>query len=317
MKATPPITREQVEAAMSRIQAEGERPSVRRIRNLTGGSDSTINRLKNEIQADKAPPVDSDEALQAFRGVWTKALMVGAAQQAQALDDLQADYQSALDENERMEGRVTAAQMQSEKQEKENTDLRSQLVETMARETQARANCESDARALAEALARLNALQERFAAESAQWHAQQAEAAEKLHSAEIRGVGILSENEHLRGELAAAEERVRQSEEQCIQGDARLQVVSTQFAEAQTTSVELAHKLADANSRLSDVQGRYQEELPALRKQLATAVAKCHHTELQLARLHGRFNGSEHRTKKSVPKKAGAADSDIFIIPAE
>ncbi|MEI7957576.1 MAG: DNA-binding protein [Verrucomicrobiota bacterium] len=317
MKANPPITREQVEAAMSRIQAEGERPSVRRIRNLTGGSDSTINRLKNEIEAEKAPPVDSEDALQAFRGVWTKALMVGAAQQAQALDDLRADYQSALDENERLEGRVTAAQMQSEKQEKENTDLRSQLVETMARETQSRANCESDARALAEALARLNALQERFAAESAQWHAQQEEATEKLHAAEIRGAGILSESERIRVELVAAESRYRQSEEQRNQMEVHLQSISTQLAEARTTNSELAHKLSDANARLSDVQGRYQEELPALRKQLATAVAKCHHTELQLARLHGRFNGSEHRTKKSVPKKAGAADSDIFIIPAE
>ena len=87
MKANPPITREEVEAAMSRIKAEGERPSVRRIRNITGGSDSTINRLKNEIEAEKAPPVDSEDALQAFRVVWTKAVMVGAAQQAQSLDD--------------------------------------------------------------------------------------------------------------------------------------------------------------------------------------------------------------------------------------
>ena len=317
MKANPPITREEVEAAMSRIQAEGETPSVRRIRNITGGSDSTINRLKNEIEAEKAPPVDSEDALQAFRVVWTKAVMVGAAQQAQSLDELREDYKSALDENERMEGRVTAAQMQSEKQEKENTDLRSQLVKTMARETQARANCESDARALAEALTRLNALQERFAAESAQWHAQQAEATEKLHAAEIRGAGILSESERIRVELVATDSRYRQSEEQRNQMDVHLQSISTQLAEAQTTNIELAHKLADANARLSDVQGRYQEELPALRKQLATAASKCHHTELQLARLHGRFNGSEHRTKKSVPNKADATDSDIFIIPAE
>ena len=317
MKANPPITREEVEAAMSRIQAEGEYPSVRKIRNIIGGSDSTVLRLKNKIEAEKAPPVDSEDALQAFRGVWTKALMVGAAQQAQVLDELRGDYQSALDENERMEGRVTAAEMKSEKQEKENTDLRSQLVETMARETQARANCESDARALAEALARLNALQERFAAESAQWHAQQAEATEKLHAAEIRGAGILSESERIRVELVAAESRYRQSEEQRNQMDVHLQSISTQLAEARTTNSELAHKLSDANARLSDVQGCYKQELPALRKELATALAKCHHTELHLARLQGHFNRSEQRTKKSVPKKSEAIDHEIFIIPAE
>ena len=316
MKA-PPITREEVEAAMSRIQAQGKTPSVRKIRNIIGGSDGTINRLKNKIEAEKAPPVDSEDALQAFRGVWTKALMVGAAQQAQVLDELRLDYQSALDENERMEGRVTAAEMKSEKQEKENTDLRSQLVETMARETQARANCESDARALAEALARLNALQERFAAEIANWHAQIAEAAAKLHSAEIRGAGILSENERLRVELATVEARCLKSEEQRNQVDTHLQTISNQLAEAQTTNIKLAHKLTDANARLSDVQGRYNEELPALRKELRTAVAKCHHTELQLAKRQGRFNGSEHRTKNSVPKKSEATDHEIFIIPAE
>jgi len=308
---------------MQKILAGGEKPSVRKILKLTGGSSGTIARLKQEILADKAPPLHSEEALAGFLDVWRKASREGAAEQAQALEEMGQDYASTLDENERLEGQLIAAETRIERQQKQAEELQFQLTEAQAQATQARAHSEGDARQLAETLARLSALQDQYAdecarlraesaSEGARLRAELAEALEKLHASEVREAGILSEKEGMKTQVAMAESTHRQAEEKRNRLEAELQTASAQMVEARGTISELSHKLTEATSRLSELQERHAVELPALRTELATSIARCHATELQLAHLQGQVDRVEPCAKKNTPKATAAPKHDLF-----
>ena len=297
---------------MQKILAGGEKPSVKKILKLTGGSSGTIARLKREIQADKAPPLHSEEALAEFLDVWRKAAREGAAEQAQALEEMGQDYASTLDENERLEGQLIAAETRIERQQKQAEELQFQLTEAQAQATQARAHSEGDARQLAETLARLSALQDQYADECARLRAELSEALDKLHASEVREAGILSEKEGMKTQVAMAESNHRQAEEKQIRLEAELQTASAQIVEARGTISELSHKLTEATSRLSELQERHAVELPTLRTELAASVARCHATELQLAHLQGKVDRVEPRAKKNTPKATAAPKHDLF-----
>ncbi len=350
------LTREDVETTMANIRADGKNPSVARIRSIIGGSDSTIARFKREIEADTALPKFSEEAQQAFRVVWDKGVAHGAAQSAQALDEIRQDYDSVLEENERLEGQLAAAEMRQEKHQKQYEDLLSRLSIAQAQATEARANSEAGARQLAEALARLSELHDSFAAEGAQLRVQLADMTDKVHALELHEAGLVSENERAKAHLTTTEDQRNQleaqfqtardqlveannivhaldlknaglsaqtgqmktqlasTEEQRKHFEAQAQSASAHLAEARDANTELAHKLADAIARLAELDERYKEDVPALKKQLGSAVAKSHEAELQLARLQGQLEVGDHRPKKSA-KSAAVAQADLFTPP--
>lgn len=312
MPTKPDVTRQDVESAMEKLLAQGIYPSVAKILNITGGSASTVNRLKREIQADQTPPLDSREAMEAFRGVWAKALQAGVDQGAKALEELEQDYSSVLEENERLEGRLVAAESRIEKYMQQREELQSQVAAAQAQATDARRNSESDARRLAETLARLSALQDRHATECAQLRAQWEEASEKLRAADIRTAALLSEKESMKSQLTMMESARSQGEEKRIQLEAQLDASCVQLADARATNTELSHKLAETTSRLSDLRERYDEEVPGLRTQLAASVASCHTTELELARLRGHLDYGDHHEEKNSANNTIAVNSKLI-----
>jgi len=284
---------------MEKIRGEGEYPSVKKIGLITGGSDTTIARLKQEIAADQAPPSDSHEALEAFRPLWAKVKQICAAQHAQTLDEMKQDYDSALAENERMDGQVIAAEARLEKLREQHDELQSRVTAAQLQSTQARANSESDARQLAETLARLSTLQERFTTEGHQMQAQLAQATEMLHTSEIQLAGTRSESERMKDEVTKLDSRCRQLDDHRTQLEAQLQKNATELGEARTNNGVLSNKLTDASARFVDLQRRYNEELPALRSNLESAMAKCHATEVQLAMLQGQLKSTEQCNSSS------------------
>jgi chromosome segregation ATPase len=305
----PDITRQDVENAMQAIRAEGKTPTVVQIRLRIGGSDTTIARFKREIAAVEAPPTDSPEALGAFRTVWEKAIQAGAAQRSKELEELREDYNATLADNERLEGQIKTTESRLEKLREQQEVLQSQLAAALTEATQARANGESDARRLAEVLAQLNALREQFAADEERLRAELSEANAKVHEMEVRAAGVTAENDHLKARLAAAEERNARLEGQNTRLEARVQADNAKLADTRAANSELAVKLADAESRSADVQKRYHEELPPLREKLDAAVARCHETELHLARIKGQLDPA--KTESPASTQPTVNDSEL------
>jgi chromosome segregation ATPase len=194
---------------------------------------------------------------------------------------------------------MLAAEARLEKLREQHDELQSRVTAAQLESTQARANSESDARQLAETLARLSALQERCTTDGAQMQAHLAQAVEALHTSEIQRAGVCSENEHMKAELTTLDSRCRQTDEHRNQLEAQLQKNATQLGEARTDNGVLSNKLTDATARFADLQRRYNEELPALRTNLESAVAKCHETEVQLALLQGQLKSVKHPASSS------------------
>jgi hypothetical protein len=72
---------------------------------------STLVRLKAEIEAEAQGPMDSPDAREAFREVWSLARNEGRQEQEQAVAELRESLRSLAAENERLEGVAGAAQM--------------------------------------------------------------------------------------------------------------------------------------------------------------------------------------------------------------
>ncbi len=326
-KPRPDVTRQDVENAIKQIRAGGENPTVKRIRAITGGSDATINRFKNEIEAEETLPTDSPEAVQAFRALWEKGVQAGADRLSKELGELKEDYGSTLDENERLVAQIRSAEAQVEKFQEQRDDMQSQLAKAQAEATQARANSESDARRLAEALAQLNSLREHFASEGARLRSEVSEANTKAHRMEVQAAGILAESEQLKTRLTAAEERNRHLEEQGARLESQVREENAKLAEVRTTNNEMVLKLTEAENRLADAQNRYQEEVPQLRGKLDNAIAKWHETELHLAHLKGQLElvkpkspSNENAPKPAVRKsKSAKANNEKFVngVPSQ
>jgi hypothetical protein len=107
----PVLTKEEVGKAISRLIAEGKKPTLAALHTALDnkGSMSTLVRLKAEIEAVEQPPTDSPDALQAFRKIWTVARDEGRKEQEQALVDMRDNLRSLAVENERLEGIAAAA----------------------------------------------------------------------------------------------------------------------------------------------------------------------------------------------------------------
>jgi chromosome segregation ATPase len=289
-KPRPDLKRQDVEDAIKKLRSDGKDPTIGLIEAITGGSRTTITRFKHQIEADELPPTDSPEALTAFRSLWDTALKIGADQRTKELGELRKDFDDILAENERLEVENSTAEARLEKLREQQTDMQEQLTAAHAEATQARANCEIDARRLAEVLAQINLLREQVAAEEARLRDELSQANAKVHEMEVRAAGITTENNQLKARLAAVEERNARLEEQNNRLETQVRADNVKLADARAANSELAVKLANAEIRASESQKRYHEKLPPLREKLDAAVAKCHETELHLARLKGQLD---------------------------
>jgi len=85
------LSKEDVEKAMAELAAKGRKITLATLHAALGnrGSLSTLVRLKAEIEAPSASPQDSEEALNAFRQVWSLAQTEARKQQDVSIAELQ------------------------------------------------------------------------------------------------------------------------------------------------------------------------------------------------------------------------------------
>ncbi len=109
------ITKEAVGNAIAQLVGHGKKPTLVALHAALDnrGSMSTLIRLKAEIEAEARRPMDSPDALEAFREVWSIARNEGRQEQEQAVAELRESLQSLAAENERLEGEAGAAQMRA------------------------------------------------------------------------------------------------------------------------------------------------------------------------------------------------------------
>lgn len=121
------VTKEQILAAADQIAAEGQRPTLEAIRQITGGSYTTISPVLNEWKAkqtstaapirEPAPQAVADRLAEVGAEVWSIALELANARLAserEALEkaraDLEADRVEATELADRLAGQVDELQ---------------------------------------------------------------------------------------------------------------------------------------------------------------------------------------------------------------
>lgn len=193
------ITKEEVSAAIEQLTAQGKRPTLAAIHAFLNhrGSMSTLVRLKAELQgAGTASVADSPEGLRSFREMWELAVAQGRREHEAVIAELRENLTSVAGENERLEGRIAAAEKKVEDLEHAKSlievEFRDYRSHVKAEVEGARAATIEAAANASDALARLAERQADHRKQTATLQSERDEAMKKAHEIEIRLVRALA-----------------------------------------------------------------------------------------------------------------------------
>lgn len=124
------LTKEEVEKVMREMASQGRKTTLNSLHAALNhrGSMTTLMRLKTEIESAAQPTHDSVEGLKAFREVWALAVDEGRKQQEEVIARLKEDQQALVAENERLDGKATAAENQLKELEAAKQAAEAELV---------------------------------------------------------------------------------------------------------------------------------------------------------------------------------------------
>lgn len=202
------VTKEQILAAADQIAAEGQRPTLEAIRQITGGSYTTISPVLNEWKAkqasaaapirEPAPQAVADRLAEVGAEVWSIALELANARLAserEALEKARADLEADRVEATELADRL-AAQVE---------ELQSRLASIEAAEQAARIEADD--------------LRNQLAA-----------AQEQAHTAEARAAELRTELDRAHHESAQARQALAEAREEAATLRGRLEASSEQMA---------------------------------------------------------------------------------------
>ena len=186
------LSKEDVEKAMAELAAKGRKITLATLHAALGnrGSLSTLVRLKAELETPSASPQDSEEALNAFRQVWSLAQTEARKQQDASIAELQETLRPLATENERLDGIATAAERRCVELEQAKSSAESGALEIRAKlggELSRAQGALSDANAqAARSLEKLAKAQSDHAIELADLQRELSDALAKAHDQEIQ-----------------------------------------------------------------------------------------------------------------------------------
>lgn len=158
------ITKEDVLHAREALLARGKQAGPRTIFNQLGrGSLTTVTKLLREIEADYPKPENQSELQDAFRKFWVIATDAGKEQAVAQIKELTETQIGLLEENDRLEAQLAAASERITELEKSQSGLTQELRNALESAEKARSASETHADKFADALGRIERLQDEHA----------------------------------------------------------------------------------------------------------------------------------------------------------
>lgn len=257
------VTKEQILAAADQIAAAGERPTLEAVRQIVGGSYTTISPVLNEWKArqkeataplrEPAPQAVGDRLAEVGADIWAMALGLAnsrLAAERESLEKARADMEAAQAE---------AAEL-ADKLAGEVEALQSRLASIVAAEQAARTEAD-------ELRTKLTAAQE------------------QAHTAEARAVEI----ERRAGELRTELDRAHQDADQ-VRGN---------LAEQQKVNQATANQLDQVRAELAKVQGKAEAAEQAHHEQRRQAAADAQRQAEQLTATQAERDQARQEASKA------------------
>ena len=188
------LIKDDVATALTELSKNGKKPTLVALRAALGnrGSITTLVKLKRELESAAQEVAYSEDALQAFKGVWNMAYEEGRRQQQIVTANLQENIQALAVENERLEAATAAAECRSIELERAKSAAQTEMFESRAkleRElSQAQAALAQANAQAAKALENLAAVQSAHAAEISVLQRRINEMTQQVHEQELKRV---------------------------------------------------------------------------------------------------------------------------------
>lgn len=310
------VTKEQILAAADQIAAEGQRPTLEAIRQITGGSYTTISPVLNEWKAkqtstaapirEPAPQAVADRLTEVGAEVWSIALELANARLAserEALEkaraDLEADRVEATELADRLAGQVDELQSRLASIEAaeaaargEADTLRDQLAATQEQAHTADARAQEIERRAAELRTELDRAHQ-DADQARQTLAEQQQAA-KATAAQL---------DQVRAQLAKAEARSESTEAQAAELRTRLADQEQSAQEQRKEAAAEAHRMTERMTAAQAERDQARQEAGKAREEAARLAGQLQAHQEQAAALLARINPAE--SKPAGTRKKG------------
>ncbi len=299
------VTKEQILAAAGQIAAEGQRPTLEAVRQITGGSYTTISPVLNEWKAkqasaaapirEPAPQAVADRLAEVGVEVWSIALELANARLAserEALEkaraDLEADRVEATELADRLAGQVD--------------ELQSRLASIEAAEAAARGEADT----LRDQLAAAQEIERRAAelrTELDRAHQDADQARQTLAEQQKAAKATADQLDQVRAQLAKAEARSESTEAQAAELRTRLADQEQAAQEQRKEAAAEAHRMAERMTTAHAERDQARQEASKAREEAARLAGQLQAHQEQTAALLARINPAE--SKPAGTRKKG------------
>jgi len=288
------LTKEQVFTAADQIAAAGQRPTLAAVRQITGGSFTTISPALNEWKAkqasaavplrDPAPQVVADRLAEVGAEIWAIALGLANARLAadrDAIEKTRADMEAAQAEAIELADRLTV----------QVEELQARLVASMEVEQAARADADQLRAELATAQEQAHTTEARaveIERRAGELRTELDRAHHETGQAQAAGQAARTEADKLSTELATAREQVRSAEARAMEIERRAGELRTELDRAQEDAQRVrAAQAEQAKVVKTTVQERDQAEkaVSAAREDAAKLRGQVETLQAQFAEL--------------------------------
>lgn len=310
------VSKEQIWAAADQLAAEGQRPTLEAVRQITGGSFTTISPALNEWKAkqasastplrEAAPQAVTDRLVEVGTEIWAVALELANARlttEREALEkartELEADRAEATeladrlaDEVEGLKVRLVAVEEAESAARNEAEELRDQLAAAQEQAHTADARTQEIERRAADLRTELDrAHQDADRARQALTEQQQAAKA------------TADQLDQVRAQLAKAEARSESTEAQAAELRTRLADQEQAAQEQRKEAAAEAHRMAERMTAAQAERDQARQEAGKAREEAARLAGQLQAHQEQAAALLARINPAE--SKPAGTRKKG------------